>query len=188
MRVVFILIDEIGRCLHKPRCTRLVKQLFLTHCRRMTWYPGSVDVHPSGSLVVTYDSDGSQYETRFLSASLLAHTDSTSTLRWRRVQNCSVGTHGRRALGGIVVSPNILHWAQSLNPVECCRYLGVPLKSGRVPEGALLAKSGASERVRSVVADATFLFQLCEMAEGKRSIFSDVPLHIPRWDKGVCDI
>ena len=182
MRIVFILIDEIDVI----PCTHLVSRLFLTHCRRMVWYPATVHADDSGALIVEYASDGSRYSTMFLSSHVLAHSDSTSTLCWR-VQDPTLGPHHQRALAGVVVSPKVLQWAQCLNPLDCCHFLGVPLKNGSVPCGAILSDSCSNAHMERIVADAAFLLQLCEISEGKRSRFSDLHLHVVR-DEGVCNI
>ena len=182
MRIVFILIDEIDVI----PCTHLVSQLFLTHCRRMVWCPATVHADDSGALIVEYASDGSRYSTMFLSSHVLAHSDSTSTLCWR-VQDPTLGPHHQRALAGVVVAPKVLQWAQCLNPVDCCHFLGVPLKNGSVPCGAILSDSCSNAHMERIVADAAFLLQLCEISEGKRSRFADLHLHVVR-DEGVCNI
>ena len=183
MRLIAAVVDEI----HYIQCTLLfVKALranhLLTCCHRKTWYTATVAVNAkSTELVVKYEGDPNEYPTVFLGTSLLCHTDSTETLRWR--VKPSVGANGEGVLSGVLASPDILRWAGGLDPVDCCRFLGVRLANKKVPSNLL-----SSEDTRNVLADAALLRELCTMSETGTSIFCTGPLYALRRKDGECTV
>ena len=137
----------------------------------------------SAELVVRYEGDANQYPTVFMGTSLLCHTDSRETLRWR--VKSGVGASGEGVLSGVLASPDILRWAGGLDAVDCCRYLGVRLANNNVP-GSFLSVS--TEDTQNVLADAALMLEMCKISETRTSIFCTGPLYVLCRKDGECTV
>ena len=132
---------------------------------------------------MTYEGDGKEYPTVFVGNSVLCHTDSHETLRWR--VKSGVGANGEGVLSGVLASPDLLRWAGGLDPVDCCRYLGVRLANGNVPPNLIML---CTEDTQNVLADAALLLEMCKVSETRTSIFLSSPLYALRRKDGECTV
>ena len=138
----------------------------------------------SAELVVTYEGDAIEYPTVFMGTSLLCHTDSHETLRWR-VKSSEEEANSEGVLSGVLTSPEILRWAWGLDPVDCCGFLGVRLANKKVPANLF---SLSTEDIQNVLADAALLLEMCQVSETRTSIFLSSPLYVLRRKDGECTV